>query len=418
MDLLNQVDKYIWHVALLIILVSCAYLTVKSKFFQFKVLFSPIKTVKNALKHDKDSEGIHPLKLYCTSIGGMVGIGNIVAVCAGLVIGGPGSLFWLTIASFLGMLIKYSESYLGIIYRIRDKIYQYEGGPMYYLQKAFKSKVPAICFALLLAIYAADPFLFLTVSDTMSESLCIPKTMAIIGLIILIYISVIGGIKRVSNICSLIMPIVVIVYLIMGTYYLIISDFSLLKATKEVLQHAFCLKSMLGSAVAGATRAAYSGDIGTGYEAVVQSQTKARLPETQAKLSILALFTDTIVCLMTLLILYASGLWHNTEIEYSDYIKIALSKSVPLANLIINTIFILGGFTTLIGYLNVGLKASIFINRKIGKQIYLTYAFFSYTSVLYLNQHEALTFMSILGGMMIVLNIIGILKLRKHLSYG
>ena len=151
---LEFLDDILWsYVGLTIILIVGVYFSLKTKGFQFRVLGKPKAHIKDLMEcADKEKSGTHPIKLYFASVGGMVGLGNIVTVMATVTIGGPGSLFWLWIASLIGMLIKYAEVYLGIKYRVPNKEGGYDGGPMYYLQKAFNSKL--LCgFVLPAAMY-------------------------------------------------------------------------------------------------------------------------------------------------------------------------------------------------------------------------------------------------------------------------
>ena len=180
-ELLTQLDAMLWdYIGLIIILLIGFYLTIYSKFFQFRALFRLRTYVKDLIAcAGKDKQGTNPIKLYFASVGGMVGLGNIVTVVSAVTIGGPGSLVWLWIASFLGMLVKYSEVYLGIKYRIKNNDKGFDGGPMYYLRVAFKNRVLPVMVCVLLCIYGAEVSQFLILTDTIVTTFSLNRYLVI-----------------------------------------------------------------------------------------------------------------------------------------------------------------------------------------------------------------------------------------------
>ena len=133
-------------------------------------------------------------------------------------IGGPGSIFWTILASLSGMLLKYSEIYLGVKYRVQNPKGGFNGGPMYFLQKAFKPKVFAYVFAFLLCLYGVEISNFLIIVDRLEHSFEFDRYIIILGLLAAVIYSSIGGISRLANICSVIMPIFMIGYILFAIY--------------------------------------------------------------------------------------------------------------------------------------------------------------------------------------------------------
>ena len=99
-EFLNKIDIILWdYIGIIVILSIGVFFTIYSKFFQFRALFRLRTYVKDLIAcAEKDKQGTHPIKLYFASVGGMVGLGNIVTVVSTITLGGPGSIIWLWIA--------------------------------------------------------------------------------------------------------------------------------------------------------------------------------------------------------------------------------------------------------------------------------------------------------------------------------
>jgi AGCS family alanine or glycine:cation symporter len=357
----------------------------------------------------------------------MVGLGNIVLISLAITIGGPGSIFWTILASLSGMLLKYAEIYLGVKYRIKKPNGRFNGGPMYFLQKAFKPKIFAYIFAFLLCLYGVEISSFLIIVDRLEHSFEINRYVIIIGLLITVIYSSVGGINRVANICSLIMPIFMIVYMLFATYIIVINIDVLPQFFETVFVSAFTGHAKLGgflgssvilSAYMGISKTVYSGDIGIGYDSIVQSETKIPHPHKQATLAIYALFTDTFICILTNTMLGVTGAWYTlNNLEPSDIVAQVLSGYITHSDFFMTLLLFFAGFTTIIAYLVAGMKCAQFINAKYGKTIYLLYAVFAFIFFCNFSQANVIIIMSFLSGMLVLLNVCGILRLRKDIKF-
>ncbi|MDK3160864.1 alanine:cation symporter family protein [Kamptonema cortianum] len=137
---LRMIESFYWgYLGFTIVTAVGLYFTVRSGFYQLSVLAHPLRTIRAVQRSSEGGDGISPFRVYFASVGGMVGLGNIVAVITAIKLGGPGALFWLWVAAFSGTLIKYAEIYLGMKFRIDDGRQGHHGGPMVYLQKAFSN---------------------------------------------------------------------------------------------------------------------------------------------------------------------------------------------------------------------------------------------------------------------------------------
>lgn len=420
------INNVLWtYLGVTIILAAGLYFTIKSKFFQIKTIFSLRQVIKKSLDDTKDRKiGAHPIKLYFASVGGMIGLGNLVFVMGTLQIGGPGSLVWLWIASFLGMLIKYSEIYLGVKYRINDKEGSYHGGPMYFLQAAFGNKVIPAIVAFLLCIYGVEIFQFNVVSTSIASVFRVERYIGVIILLALVLTVSLGGVKRLANVCTFLMPPFIICYMLVAFYILYIHQHNIPAVFQMVFASAFEGWASLGlasggilvAAHAGASRAVYSGDIGIGYDSIVQSETMVKNPAYQARLAIFGLLLDTIICTLSILIVLVTGVWQY-DLEANEFIAVAIDPYLPYTEIFIHVLFFLAGFTTLIAYLVVGVKTANYLNPKFGKGLYILYAILAFSFFSFQDISTVSLIMEFAGGILMIINVCGMFKLRNEIKF-
>lgn len=427
--IINILNNFLWdYIGILLILFIGLYFTIKNKFYQLSILIRPRKYIGELLScAQKDKQGIHPIKLYFSSVGGMVGLGNLVLVVSVVTMGGPGGVVWMWLASFVGMIVKYSEIYLGIKYRVKTAK-GYDGGPMYFLKEAFKGnrlkldKYLPIIVCILLCIYGAEVSQFLTITDTFVGTFNIDRPLMVGILLILVIMSAVGGVERLSSICSILMPPFMISYILIGLCIAIQNHSMLPGIFSNIFADAFSLNGILTGNILigmhyGVQRAVYSGDIGIGYDSIVQSETQTTHPERQARVAIFALFSDTLICTTTIMIIFVTGVVEMEGIKPSEYIIHALSQYVPYSEIYIAFLFFIAGFTTIIGYLVVGQKAAIFLHKKIGKPFYIVYSIVAFIVFSFHKQEDVFLIMSISGGLLMVINLTGVFLLRKEIKF-
>lgn len=426
-DILRIVDSFYWsYIGFTIVVFAGIYLTIKLRFLQFKVLFSPIKTFKDLHRSADKTKGTSPLRLYFASIGGMVGLGNIVGIITALLVGGPGSLFWLWFASFSGMLIKYAETYLGVRYRVENKEGGYDGGPMYFLKIAFKGNFFPILVSFLLCIYGVEVYQFLIVTDILSMTFSIPKTYTVSVLLIAIIYTGLGGISRLANICSIFMPIFMFLYLVVCLWMIGHHFFELPGLLALVVKSAFTGHASIGgfagstfllTAQQGIARAVYSGDIGVGYDATIQSETQSTSPSKQAKLAVFALLTDTTICSLSILVVLVSGIWKlDASFLPSEYVALALSEHFPYIKYFMGVILFLAGYSALIAYFAVGAKSAKYLWNNGGVFLYYLYAILAFVFFSFHDQDKVILMMSMTSGLLMIINVFGIMKLRHEIK--
>ncbi|WP_303977391.1 alanine:cation symporter family protein, partial [Streptococcus danieliae] len=140
LEILTQVDSFVWGPPLLILLVGTGI------FLSFRLGLLQVLQLPHALKlifkaDDKEGEGdISSFAALSTALAATIGTGNIVGVATAIKMGGPGALFWMWVAAFFGMATKYAEGVLAIRYRVKDEKGSASGGPMYYIVNGMGEK--------------------------------------------------------------------------------------------------------------------------------------------------------------------------------------------------------------------------------------------------------------------------------------
>ena len=133
-SVLKQIDDFVWGVPLMVLILSGGLLlTVRLGLLQVRKLGLALKWM---VQNEEEGEGeISSFAALCTALSATIGTGNIVGVATAVCAGGPGALFWMIVAAFLGMATKYSEGLLAVKYRIVDESGHSLGGPFYYIEK-------------------------------------------------------------------------------------------------------------------------------------------------------------------------------------------------------------------------------------------------------------------------------------------
>lgn len=429
---LSKIDGFYWrYIGFFLIVLVGIYFSYRSHLYQFRVLGRLPATIKILATYSKRKmPGVSPLQLYFVSIGGMAGLGNIVAIMSTILIGGPGALFWLWIAAFAGMILKYAEIYLGLRYRRLNSNNGYDGGPMFMIPAAFKGRLGLILAngaAFLLCIYGIEILQFTIIIDSIHDSFKVSREFIIILFVLVIIYIGLGGVKRLAALCTMLMPLFIVLYVAMCLWVMILHiellpEFFITVFKSAFVGHAaiggFAGSTLLMAAQQGAARAVYSGDIAIGFDSIIQSETKTKNADYQARLAIVASLTDTFICTLSIAIIYLTGLWtESTSYKLSEYAIRALSMHIPHAKYLILVIIFLAGFTTIQAYFAVGLKAAKFLSPRYGKFVYLLYAIFAFWFFAHYDQTKISSIMGLSAGLLILINISTMIRLRKEISF-
>lgn len=425
---LNTLNEALWgYVNFFAILAIGIYFTWKSRFFQFRTALHPVQTVHelvNTTAHERE-HGVAPLRLYFSSVGGAVGLGNMVAVVTTVSLGGPGGLFWMWVAVFMGALVKYAEIYLGITYRQRNAEGGYDGGPMFYLTKAYRWRGMAVLFCLLMCIYSVEIYQFKVVEDVFVETFHLNRVALLVVLLLATMYVTLGGVTRFASVCSVLMPFFLVLYAVICLWVIGHNLPTLIPVLKSVIPSAFTGHAAVGgfagssfimAAQYGMSNAVYSGDIGMGYDSVIQAETQLVDPKIQAKATVFSLLTDCIICTLSVLLVLSTGEWMHPDARGVDMLMNSLHGYFAHVYPIMAILFFLLGWTTVLGFLAVGVKSAKALCKR-GRPLFLMYACSAFIVFSFVEQNQARLVMYISGALIMCINLGAIFRLRKEIKF-
>jgi len=424
----NVFQEFVWGIAGIVLVFSLGvYFTVKSRFLQFSAFPKALKYILGSTKTSYKKHEVSPVKAFFASLGGCVGVGNLVTISLAIHWGGPGAIFWMWIIAFLGVMLKYSEIYLGITFRKQLREGVYVGGPMYFLQEAFpRAKYLAYLMAFFMCIYGVEIFMFKVIQTSFAVNFNADQNLVAVVLLVLVVIGVQGGINRIGGINAAMIPLFVVVFLF-ATAWVLYKNFSSLGLVfSQILNSAFTGHAAIGGFAGasvlitisnGIAGACYSGDIAIGYESIMHSSAKITDVKKHASLSFLNIFLDTfIVCTCTALIIVVTGMWH-TDIEPSLMLQRALENYFPYLEYIMPVFIFMLAYTTIISYFQAGLDCANFISPKYGKTTFYILGMLSFVLFSFFDTKHAAIIMYSSGAALMLINSAGIYKLRKHIKF-
>ena len=377
---------------------------------------------------NQGKRGVSPIEVFFASLGGCIGLGNIVSIAVAIQIGGPGALVWVWVAAFLGMILKYAEVYLGLKFRVENTMGSYDGGPMFFLRYAFpKFPIIANVMAVLMCLYGTDIYLFGIIKESFVENFSFSPFLVIALLLILILLSVMGGVRRVGLINAWLIPIFIGFFLLMVIYILGVNYQKIPSIFLGIISSAFSGHAAMGGFVGssimltisrGISSACYSGDVGIGYASIIHAETRVQDKSNQASLAIVGIFFDTIiVCTAVILLVLSTGVWLDPNLKGSLIVQTALSQYFPYMNLFMSLFIFMLGYSTIIAYMCAGIKSAQFLSPKRGKNIFLLFSSIAFVLFSFFDASIALSIMYTCGGLLMLINIAGIMALRNYISF-
>ena len=297
------------------------FFTIYLGFPQFK-FFGKALNLVSGKNHKQDAEGeTSGFEALTTAMSGAVGTGNIGGVALAIWTGGPAAIFWMWITAIFGMTTKFVEVTMGHKYRTKLDDGSISGGPMYYIEHALNMKWAGILFAFLMMITAIGSGNMPQINNialVMSTEFSVPKIVTGLFLGALLWVIIIGGIRRIASVASKIIPIMGLIYLggalviLIENYQNIIPSFNVIFA--QVFTGSAAVGGFLGASFAmslkyGVARGLYSNEAGQGSSPIAHASSKNTSID-QGIVSILEPFIDTIVvCSVTALVILSSGVW-------------------------------------------------------------------------------------------------------------
>jgi AGCS family alanine or glycine:cation symporter len=311
------------------LILGATYFTLRFQFVNFRAFRHALDCVRGRYTRPDEGGEISHFQALSAALSATVGLGNIAGVAVAVGIGGPGAVFWMVIAGFLGMSSKFAECTLGQRYRIQRADGHVSGGPMHYLRDGLAElglgrfgKFLAVVFALMCIggsfgggnMFQSNQAYAQIASDTVLPILANTEGAILFGLLlsVLVGLVIIGGIKRIGEVASALVPLMCTLYMLCGFWILLSHAGSIAHGLATIVSSALSWEAgaggFVGVLIQGFRRAAFSNEAGTGSAAIVHSAAITDEPVREGMVALLEPFVDTlIVCTMTGLVLVVTG---------------------------------------------------------------------------------------------------------------
>ncbi|HEM3468428.1 TPA: sodium:alanine symporter family protein [Streptococcus suis] len=427
LELFKAINNLVWGPPLLILLVGTGvYFTLRLGMFQVSKLPTAFRLIFSS---DQSGQGdVSSFAALCTALAATVGTGNIVGVATAITTGGPGALFWMWVAAFFGMATKYAEGFLAIKYRTKDANGQAAGGPMHYITLGMgqKWKPLAVFFAVsgvLVALLGMGTFSQVnSIASSMSSSFGLAPQLVSMVTAISIAFFIFGGIEKISDVSTKIVPFMAILYILASLIVLLVHWNELLPTLGLVLKSAFSPAAAVGGFVGatvkeaiqrGIARGVFSNESGLGSAPIAAAAAKSDNPVEQGLISMTGTFIDTIIiCTLTGLTILVTGQWSVEGLEGAPLTQAAFATVFGNAGSIALTIsLVLFAFTTILGWSYYGERCIEFL---FGTKSILPYRLLFVAMVAlggFLKLDLIWTIADIVNGLMALPNLIALLAL-------
>ena len=327
LELNSSVNSIVWGTPMMIALIgSGLFLTFATRGVQFSKFLFSVRQVLTGRRHPRAEGSVSPFQALATSMSATVGVGNIAGVSIAIATGGPGAVLWMFVTGLVGMATKYSEIAVALEYRSRDEQGELRGGAMYILEKRFGLRWLGVIFAIncsLAAFGIGNMTQANTVANGVHGAFGIPAWLTGLILAGLTALVIIGGIRRIAEVTSVLAPLMCVLYIACALGILFAHFRELPSVIALVIDSAFnghaAIGGFLGATVrtaarTGVARGLFSSEAGLGSAPIVHAAAVTDHPARQAVYGIFGVFLDTlVVCMLTASIVLATGVWDSGQ---------------------------------------------------------------------------------------------------------
>jgi AGCS family alanine or glycine:cation symporter len=360
------------------LLIGGLFFTLYLGFINLRGFGHALSVVRGGYSKSSDPGELTHFQTLSTALSGTVGLGNIAGVAVAMSLGGPGATFWMILAGFLGMSLKFAECTMGVKYRKLDRSGRVFGGPMHYLRDGLAKRGPVLAG---LGKFLAILFALLCVAGSLGGGNMFQANQAFqlsatefnflqekgfffgLFLAFLVGLVIFGGVKRIAQVAKRLVPLMCVVYIGMATVIVFAHLDRIDEAFKAIVGGAFSPDSIKGGVIGvlilGITRAAFSSEAGVGSAAIAHSAVRSKEPVSEGTVALLEPFIDTVVvCTMTAMVLiftgYAAG---HTEVAGVELTSAAFASVVPWFKWLLLFIVWCFSFSTILVWAYYGLQS-------------------------------------------------------------
>tara|TARA_B100001059_G_scaffold220280_1_gene242115 strand:- start:1294 stop:2667 length:1374 start_codon:yes stop_codon:yes gene_type:complete len=386
----SQIGGFVWGPpTVALIAITGIFLMFGLRFIPLRKLIYGFKLVSRPAALKSEGE-ISPFQALMTSLAATIGTGNIAGVSTAIAVGGAGAVFWMWLIALFGIATKYAEAVLAVQFREVDSSGNHVGGPMYYISNglgkswAWMGGLFAV-FGMLAGFGIGNGVQSFELAKALEKSILhVPREVTGVILGVLIFLVVIGGIRRIASAASAIVPLMGILYVGSCLVILVINFADIPSAFGLIFGSAFTGQAAVGGAfgvvvLQGFKRGIFSNEAGLGSAPIAHAASKTNSPVTQGSIAMLGTFIDTfVVCTMTALVVITT--YSKELFGMSDSARKALAGSeisieafglgVSGGGLIVTISIVVFAFTTILGWSFYGEKCTQYL---LGEKAILPY---------------------------------------------
>ena len=321
-----------WSYLLYLLIGGGLFLLLYSRFLPLRHFRHSIEIIRGKYDDPNEPGDITHFQALVSALAATIGMGNISGVAVAIAVGGPGAMFWMWVSALVGIATKFFTCSLAIMFRGKDSAGKTQGGPMYVVQEGLgrKWKPLAVFFAVVAVIGCLPLFQVNQLVQIMRDVIFTP--MGVVGedhfwfdltagvvLVLLVGTVIFGGITRIADVASRVVPAMVILYMFCALWIIAANFSDVPRYLMLIVTDAFSGEAAAGGAVGavimtGVRRAAFSNEAGIGTESLVHGATKTREPTREGLVAMLEPVIDTmIVCTCTALVIMMTGVWQTTS---------------------------------------------------------------------------------------------------------
>ena len=389
-EILVAFDDLLWGIPLIVLIIACGlWLTIRTRMVQ---VFHLGKALKFMVKNEEGGAGeVSSFSALCTALSATIGTGNIVGVASAIAAGGPGALFWMLVAAFLGMATKYAEGLLAIKYREIDEEGHVLGGPFYYIEKGMGKRWKWMgkafsVFGVLAGLLGIGTITQINVITSAAQTFFDPEkqhvlftlgsgdsataitlTTVIVGLLVTLFAAlvIIGGLKRIAKVSEVVVPFMAILYVLCGIVIICCNLSAVPGAIKQIVVGAFNPQAIAGGVLGvtikeaiqkGVARGIFSNEAGLGSAPIAAAAAQTTSCGRQGRVTMTGTFLDTIiVCALTGISVVIAGSWMpSLGLEGANITIHAFQNALPFAPqfsaFILMLCLMFFAFTTILGW--------------------------------------------------------------------
>ncbi|MFV0564834.1 MAG: alanine/glycine:cation symporter family protein [Flavobacteriaceae bacterium] len=351
-EFIAEFASFAWGLPLVILLMGGGlYLLILSRFLPFRFLGHAIQVLRGKYDDPNDPGQISHFKALSTALSSTIGMGNIAGVAVAISVGGPGAMFWMWVSAVIGMATKFFTSTLAVMYRGKDSAGELQGGPMYFivegLGKSWKPLAVMFSFFGLLGVLPVVNVNQLT--QAVNDILLRPNGVEVglksnlilaLALVSLTSVVIFGGLDRISNAASKLVPSMVMLYfllvlVVLVSNYEVVPQYFILIFTDAFSAENFKGDAFLGGVLGGLIllgirRGAFSNEAGIGTAPMAHGAAKTAEPVREGLVAMLGPVIDTlVVCTLTALAILVTGVWETTADNGVSLTAAAFNQAMP-----------------------------------------------------------------------------------------